>query len=460
MKFERSLHLRLLAFAGAAVAIALAVAWAGLGLLFERHLERQLQTELERHGLALIAAVELDAEGRPVLTAAPFDPRFERPASGLYWHVRAQGGELRSRSLWDGDLAVPADAPAHGWGAVVATGPFEDRVLTVFRDVQLRPGTSRVRVEAAADLRPLAEAKAAFGRESAAFLAVLWVALALAALVQVRLGLAPLEGVRADLQRMRDDPSVRLDAARHPREVRPLTEAINGFAQARAEDVDRARRRAQDLAHALKTPLTVLRLQIEGLEPGVAREMTHSLSLVSGAVEGELARAGGPVGAQAGADARTTVERLLAVVRRTPAGRRLALDNGIAAGVTLPLGRDAALEALGAVLENGARHARSRVWITGLQDAAGVTLTLSDDGPGIRPEYRDHALTRGARLDETEARHGLGLAIARDFVEACGGVLTLEDADGGGLKVVMHWSAAAAGDRSAKSPGDTAPVRP
>ena len=89
-----SLSLRLLAFAGAAIAVALALAWAVLGTLFERHAERQLQAELERHGIALIAALSLDPQGMPQLERRPPDPRFERPGSGLYWLLTGPGGYL------------------------------------------------------------------------------------------------------------------------------------------------------------------------------------------------------------------------------------------------------------------------------------------------------------------------------------------------------------------------------
>src|SRR5690606_14552315 len=92
---DRSLGLRLLLFAGALIAVALVLAWMLLGVLFERHAQRQLQTELEHHGLALIAALSLDADATPVLLRQPSDPRFSRPASGLYWRVATSRHELR-----------------------------------------------------------------------------------------------------------------------------------------------------------------------------------------------------------------------------------------------------------------------------------------------------------------------------------------------------------------------------
>lgn len=431
---RRSLNLRLMAFAGAAIALALVVAWAVLGLLFERHAQRQLQAELERHGLSLIAAVALDATGRPVLASQPFDPRFSRPAGGLYWRISSPAGEIRSRSLWDGVLPAAPSPPPKGWAVVQEAGPFEDRVVVVVRDIQLDRGGPLILVEVAGDRAPVAAARRAFDGELALFLAVLWAALTAAAWLQVWLGLRPLRRLRGEVAALAGDPGARLDPAAHPVEVEPLTLAINHYADGRAEAVTRARRRARDLAHALKTPLTALRLQVEavGGEPG--RAMGQSLALLSGAVEGELSRVGEREQTGGSAPAQV-VERLLAVIARTPEGATLRFETDLAPDLRLPLPEEAALEALGALIENAARHAQSRVRIEGGE----TWLTLDDDGPGIPPALRAAALDRGVRLDEQGTRHGLGLAIAGDFVTASGGTLTLEDSPLGGLRVRLAW---------------------
>lgn len=439
---DRSLNLRLLAFAGLAIASALIVAWLVLGLLFERHSERQLQAELERHGIAVIAALSIDAQGKPLLARRPADPRFDRPASGLYWRVRAPGGEIRSRSLWDGTLPAPPTLPTSGWTAFDARGSFEDRVLVVARTVQPGAAAPRALVEIAADRRPVAAARAAFGREAGVFLALLWAALALAAWVQVRLGLRPLARVERELAAMETSRDSRMAEDAHPVEVRPLTRAINRFADRRADDVAQARSRARDLAHALKTPITALRLQIDRLDPAARAEMAHSLALLSGAVEGELARTGASAVDRREQDAtlaHAVVERLYAVVARTPDGEPLTFHNDLPADLAIPLSPEAAIEALGALIENAARHAQRRVKALGGTDEKDVWITICDDGPGIPANLRDQALSRGGRLDEQATRHGLGLSIARQFAEASGGRLELDDAALGGLCARLVW---------------------
>lgn len=436
---NRSLSLRLLLSAGVMIALALLLAWVALGLLFERHLERQQQAELERHGVALIAALDLAPDGRPVMTRQLSDPRFDRPGSGLYWRASTPAGELRSRSLWDGAVPPPGQTEAAGWALFRAKGPFEDRVLVIRRSVRLHRTGPAMQVEIAADRQPVMDARAAFATESGLFMLLLWLTLALAAWVQVRLGLKPLGAVGKELKTMSGALDARLAEADHPAEIQPLTRAINEFADQRATDVARARERARDLAHALKTPLTALRMQIEQLDAGQRREISHSLSLLSGAVEGELARNRETMQGQT-AIAAKMVDRLLAVISRTADGARLRhLHNRLPPDLVIPMGEETALEALGALIENAARHASTLVEISGVGNDDGYYITICDDGAGISEELRPIVLGRGVRLDERSTRHGLGLSIAQAFVEASNGSLSLETSSYGGLCVRIAW---------------------
>lgn len=436
----RSLAIRLLAVAGGMIALALVVGWLVLGFLFERHSERQLQAELERHGLSLISALSLDPAGKPVLAGQPFDPRFGRPASGLYWRISTNAGDLRSRSLWDGQLPQVETLPARGWGVYQGDGPYEPRVLSIAREVQLTPDGPSVRVEVAADRADLIAARSAFGRETSVFLLVLWGVMALAVWAQVKLGLAPLDRVRRELDRMRAEPTARLVPETHPLEVRPLTEAVNALAQARARDVQRAREKARDLAHALKTPLTALRLQAEELPDAQRQSLGQSLNLLQGAVEAELAR-GEALEHGKQTQGAAVVERLMAVLKRTPDGAELLWDNAVPQGLMLPMGEAALLEVLGAILENGARFARTTVRVTAQADGQRRSLTVADDGPGIAEDQMAEALRRGRRLDETHGQSGLGLAIALDRMQATDGDLILSRSDLGGLAVTLVWDA-------------------
>lgn len=438
----QSLSLRLLAYASGAFALAILAAWLVLGLLFERHLERQLQSDLERQGIALIAALDWDGQGRPQLKRDLPDSRYGRPGSGLYWYISGPSGELRSRSLWDANLpkmrARTKDQQL--WQRLIAVGPYEREILLISRDVRQSPNGPALHIIIAADRAPITAGRYEFGKESAIFMGILWAALSLAAALQVKLGLMPLVKIREHLAIMSRSPEGRLPEAAQLKEIRPLTAAINDLADHRQQDIHRARQRARDLAHALKTPITALRLQIDQLPPAEAQHMAQSLSLLTGAVEAELARTGAEQG-RAHAPLSAMAARVISVIKRTPDGSRLHFENHLPADFIMPLSEEAAFETLGALLENAARHAREKVRIQAMDCAQYIGFTVEDDGDGIAEEWRAAALGRGVRLDQRGTSHGLGLAISQDFITASGGQLELGRADLGGLQVLARWPA-------------------
>src|SRR6185312_3232940 len=276
-----SLHWRLLVGAMAAILLALAVAWLFMTLLFEHHLERRLQAEMTRDGLRLVAGLAIGPDGAPQIERPPVDSRLETPAGGYYWEVSTASGALRSRSLWDADLRRSAAAPSDHWRLQRAAGPYGQEVSILERRVALGAGR-------------LASARAEFGRELGAFLAVLWLVLSAAAWLQVRLGLRPLGRVRSELAALRESASARLPES-HLREVQPLVDSINALADARERDLAVARQRAADLAHGLKTPLAAMAAQSRRAREAGAQQaaegLDRAIAAIRRAIEAELARA-------------------------------------------------------------------------------------------------------------------------------------------------------------------------
>lgn len=443
---RRSLRLRLLAYAAIAILLALAAAWYAMVLLFDAQLQRRAQEALQRQALQLIAGLHLDEKGAPVVGDALSDPRLLRPSGGLYWEVRVPGGTARSRSLWDQDLPPPLPVNDHLWHTRSAPGPFERRVMLVERRLLLSDNRA-VTVQMAEDAASLASARQEFGQTLLLFLALLWLALTLAAALQVQLGLRPLARVGEALKRLRTDPAARLAVADHPGEVAPLLGAINELAEARARDVARARRRAADLAHGLKTPLAALKAQSQKLRDAgaevAADDLDRAIAAAAAAVEGELARARAAAAREATATTRLreVAERVVSVVERTEKGGTLVFEVECPPDLMLPAGAEEAAEILGALTENAARFARRRVRIAAARDETRLRLTVEDDGPGLEDWQKEAALARGGRLDESGPGHGLGLSIARDLVEARGGTLVLGRSELGGLMVEMRWPA-------------------
>lgn len=442
-----SLRLRLMLGAALAVLAAMAIAWIAMTLLFARHIERRVASELTRDAMQLLARLALDADGRPHLGDTPADPRFDTPASGLYWQVSTKVGTLRSRSLWDASLpSITLRTDAREWSTRHAAGPFGRPLFLLERRVRIERLGRPVLVQLAHGEDELRSARAEFGRELALFLAVLWGVLLLAAWLQVRLGLLPLARVGEELASLRLNPAARMTRA-YPREIAPLTEAINRLADAREKDLARARHRAADLAHSLKTPLSALKALSRRARDGGASDAAEGLDRViasaAAAVEAELARsraAAARLGHAASETAPERVaERVVGVLERTELGARLVFDIEVAAELRLRIAEGDLTELLGALSENAARFARRYVRIAGSQDGDGVVLCVEDDGHGLDISA-ETALMRGGRLDEVGPNHdGLGLSIVRDLVEATGGTIALDRSPFGGLRVTLRW---------------------
>ena len=441
-----SLRWRLMLGAAVTMLATLALALFAMSLLFSRHIERRVAEDLQRDALRMVAELSFDAGGLPRSADSPSDPRYDTPAGGRYWQLSVPRGSSRSLSLWDESLPAPAAAPTREWQVREADGPFGQRVMLLERTVSVDGAGQPVTVQLAQNIADLRVARNQFRRELGLFLVALWLMLMAAAWVQIHLGLRPLGRLRQELERMRRSPSERLDG-RYPSEVAPLTSAINRLAEARERDVLRARRRAADLAHSLKTPLAAMgalsrRVRAGGHAP-LADDLDRVISTAGAALEAELARSRAAAIRDgintAQADPNEIADRIIAVVQRTERGGALVYNVDMDASLRLPIANDDLMEVLGALVENATRFARRQVSRGGRATAEGVELTVEDDGPGLSISTEE-ALARGGRLDETgSGNHGLGLSIARDIIEATQGTLALGKSALGGLQVRLAW---------------------
>jgi signal transduction histidine kinase len=435
-----SVRLRLLAAGAVSIAAALVLAGLGLALLFERHVERRAVAELSDHLDQVIAGLDRTTDGALIETRLPADPRFDRPLSGLYWQVNAGAEVLRSRSLWDSRLTLPNDVLDDGQlHEHPLSGPTGETLLTVERRVTLpaRLGGEAVRVAVALDRAEVRAATAAFVTDLLPYLAVLGLVLIGASWAQITVGLRPLAAIRARVEAVRAGRATRLGSD-FPDEVRPLAGEVDDLLAAREDDVRRARARAADLAHGLKTPLQVLAGDVDRLRARGASVEADQIEQVAAAmrrhVQRELARARIAAGlTPATCRPAEVAARVVGVVRRTPDGARLTWRQAVPADLVAPIDADDLTEVLGALVENAAGHAARDVVLSGWRDGEGVVLTVTDDGPGIPADRRAAMLERGGRLDTRGDGSGLGLAIAQDIVAAWGGSLALGDAPSGGL---------------------------
>jgi signal transduction histidine kinase len=285
------------------------------------------------------------------------------------------------------------------------------------------------------------------------YLALIAVVLGAAALVQIRIGLAPLEGIRRGVSAIRSGQAKRLPDSELPDEVQPLASEFNAVLEARERSVERARAWTADLAHGLKTPLSALAAGAQDLreqgQAALAEELEELAQSMRRRVDRELVRArlrSGRASAKASADAVAAVRGLVDALRRTPDAEHLHWELEAPPTAQVAMSADDLMELLGNLLENAGKWARSRIWIR-VDAGDRVRIIVNDDGPGVPASQLARLGERGLRLDEAKAGSGLGLAIVRDVASAYGASLTLRSLPGAGLRVEVLLPRVEAGGR-------------
>ncbi|MET0313056.1 MAG: HAMP domain-containing sensor histidine kinase, partial [Hansschlegelia sp.] len=319
------------------------------------------------------------------------------------------------------------------------------RFLAVFRTVRVKAGSDAplVVIIVAMDRAQLAASREMVVRLLPISLAALAAMLALAMAAFVHRALSPFRALRDDLQRVHDGMNERLGDG-YPSEVQPLVDDLNRLVAQQKEALDRARAQAADMAHGLKTPLAVLDAmarRIEDRHPAVSAEISEQSLAMQGQVSRTLARA--RTASAAGLRQRRTpitpvVEQLVSAMKRLPGSERIDWRVEVPPTAVYPASEGELLEALGNLVDNARKWARSDVSIVAKASGPVGAITVEDDGPGMAAEEMAE-IGRGRRWDETTPGSGFGLAITQDLAIAAGGRLTLSRGASGGLSAVISW---------------------
>jgi len=443
---RKSLTFRLIVGASLLCGATLLAAYVLLTTLFDLHLRRGVDADLVDRLDDLAAGLETTADGGFVMARAPDVPKYERQLSGQYWQVEVDGQPpIRSRSLWDARL--PEGAPNGELGNIrwrEIKGPRSEQLRLAQRSLQFQEPAARVTFSVAADLAPALAAVRQFSRILGVSLAVLGIGLVSALVLQVRVGLRPLDEIKAALAAIRAGTVKRLsDDA--PTEIAPLAHELNALLDHHGSLIDRARGHAGDLAHALKTPLAVLRNEMENEATPDRRLALEQIDAMTDAVQHHLARAQAVGGARllgVRADAAHAIEALARTLPRM-SDRDIEVEVALSGKPLWFAGEAQDLsELLGNLLDNACKWATAKVRIAAARANDRLKVEIGDDGPGIAAGQRAKALQRGGRLDERTPGSGLGLTIALDLATLYGGSLTLGKSALGGLKVELDLPAA------------------
>ena len=463
----RSLAFRLVASAALWSTIGLAIGGLLLANVFRDTVVRNFDQSLIALWETLVANIELDDTGR--LTKQPdiSDPRFYPSFSGWYWQVHeraprratpvqsAEGAgtgntgqaapvHAQSRSMWDFALPVPDSLSPMDYTRAYVAGPDNQNLRVIARMVKLPGSANPFAIVIAANKNQIDQEIARFNAILAWAFAALGAGLLLAILVQVRVGLSPLRLVKEELQRIRNGRSERLHGP-FPSEIAPLADELNALIDHNTQVLDRARTQVGNLAHALKTPLSVLSAEASARNGPQAVTVAKQTHIMKEQIDHYLSRARAAATAKV-IGARTPVLPVLESLKRTLnklyAARELTITIECPQDLAFRGDEQDFQEIAGNLLDNGCKwaHKTVKIKVDPVQTAGAqqLTLTVEDDGPGLTPdlpETYDEIVKRGTRLDETIPGSGLGLSIVAELTENYRGALHLERSALGGLKV-------------------------
>ncbi|QUD90775.1 sensor histidine kinase [Phenylobacterium montanum] len=432
--------------------VVLIVSGLALTALFRQEAISRFDQDLFDVADGLYAGSTVDDQGEvdaPPLT----DSRATRAYSGKYWQISEPGpdGKLhaaqRSRSLWDSELKGPegglAQLQAHPGQPVYydTVGPAKEPLRAAAMLARLQGRQAPVVFMAAEDRTPYETDSRRFSLETAAGLVILGVGLVLVVLVQVRIGLQPLFELRSEVADVRTGKAERVSGA-YPSELQPLAEELNALVAHDQEVVERQRTHVGNLAHALKTPLSVMLAESERQGGPLAELVGHQAQLMRQQVDHHLRRARAAARTQ-GSRERTPLEpvmdELAVTLERIFSDKAVEIDWRCPEDLVFPGERQDLLEIVGNLIENACKYGRGRV--RAIAAPAGperMTVTVEDNGAGLSETERAQVLKRGARLDETAPGSGLGLSIVDELARAYDGAVSLSSSPLGGLKVSVE----------------------
>ncbi|TFW12212.1 HAMP domain-containing histidine kinase [Brevundimonas intermedia] len=459
----RSLTRRLIWLASAWILVALVVAALVLTQAFQESALRRLGAMLNETIDEIVVGASRTPQGDVV--AQIQDARTLRLLSGKYWQimeVRPDGRLVslaRSTSLWSYDLTLPPDLPDRldaAFGDVITfntTGPKDDdetrEPLRVAASMKSIPRHEHPVIFIAAIDRSEVDADTRqFARVTWTALLILGLGLVSAVFIQVRIGLRPLFDLRDEIADVRKGKSARIGRS-YPLEIQPLAEQVNRLLDHNQEVVERQRTHVGNLAHALKTPISVMLAEAGTTQGSLPELVRRQTKVMQGQVDHHLRRARAAARAAHGLGETTPVaevlDELAVMIEQVFRAKDVEIDWRAPDSLSFLGERQDLQEILGNLIENAAKFSKRRVRVSAGGSGLGqMILVVEDDGPGLPADQRDTVMQRGARLDESAPGSGLGLSIVDDLTRAYGGRLNLADSDMGGLKAVLELPAAQA----------------
>lgn len=450
--FDRlSLRARLYLSATLCCLLILALAGIGLTTFYRRAAERGFDERLGVYLKELVADIAVPPEGDRQAIGDLGEPRFELPISGWYWQITRLDGaspQVRtSRSLVGGRLPRLDDGagPESRRNLLESyiIGPDERALRAVERKIDVGE-EGRFIVVVAAPVDEIETDIREFRYALALTFGLLGLALVSTTALQVRFGLRPLARLRGSITRVRSGDNARIEGD-YPPDLAPLAEELNQLIDSNREILERARTQVGNLAHALKTPLSIVVNEAESQRGDLADKVREQAAVMRDQVQYYLDRARAAALSTAlgtVSEIGPSLDGLIRTFSKIHRDRQIQVNNAADSALKLRCERQDLEDMLGNLLDNAFKWSNGRVAISSAAGEARMALIhIEDDGPGLPSEAMAEMLKRGRRLDEAKPGSGLGLSIVVDLAKLHGGGLTLGRSDLGGLKASLKLPA-------------------
>ncbi|MBF0439725.1 MAG: GHKL domain-containing protein [Magnetococcales bacterium] len=415
--------------------LVMACQWGAVSWTIRRVTQEYIASRLAHDAENLLANLDIPLDGLPISEPVRLDPIYTQPWSGHYYQIQIGETILRSRSLWDAELSVPGEA------VVMISGPRDQTILVFTRTYNKQKKS--IRISVAEEMTNILYGVAVL---QGLYALISLVAIVLLLIMQrslVRHVLQPLDTAQEEVRRLELGEVGALSTGLVPKEIVPFVTAINRLLLIMTERLERSRHVAGNMAHAIKTPLTVLLQLAESREfearPELRERLAKQIHLIRTLTGRELkkVRMAGSSAPALRVDISGELLMLVEVMQRVHKARGLRFEVHLPKEMSALVDREDLLELSGNLLDNACKWANGVVRMTVMSDTQ-WHLMVEDDGPGCADEFHPQILQRGGRADGNMQGHGIGLAVVKEIVADYGGRLELGTSEElGGFRVAV-----------------------
>ncbi|WP_417792889.1 ATP-binding protein [Terasakiella pusilla] len=435
--FKSSLQLRLILSSLIWMIASLVLTGVLIVSLFQGHIEKRFDGQLNDHLEELVAASEISPNGQLDLTWSPSDPRFNRPHSGWYWEILENGSVIHQSNSLLMATVFPMGQQTDRF--FQTNGPSGEEIRLYSRQIAFPRSADRFVFIVAGPVSDMEDDIHTFSGNIILVLSVLSCVLLSMIVLQIKYGLLPLKRLTQSLSQIRSGDLEKMPTD-FPLEVQPLATELNTLLDYNFTLLERARTQVGNLAHSLKSPIAVLMNEAKDVpgEKGIlirqhlnnaADSITRYLNKARIAGSSRLLGTKTDLGDVA-ADIKFSLDKLFDQ-------SRLEISLSGMEGLIVRADPQDMEELFGNLMENACKWAKNQIVISGSSQAGQVLIQIEDDGPGVPLEHMNDLVQRGLRLDETKPGTGLGLHIASEIAALYGGQLDFFTSPLGGLGIKL-----------------------